>query len=58
MKIGRRAGHYISLANGAVMIKLKEGRIKDLRIALGSVAPAPMRAIKAETFLSAERSIT
>ncbi len=51
MKIGKRAGHDISLANGAVMIKLREGRIKDARIALGSVAPIPMRALKAETFL-------
>jgi len=51
MKIGRRAGHDISLANGAVMIKLREGRIEDARIALGSVAPIPMRALKAEAFL-------
>jgi carbon-monoxide dehydrogenase medium subunit len=51
MKIGRRAGHDISVVNGAVMIKLKDGRIKDARIALGSVAHTPMRALKAETFL-------
>jgi len=51
IKIGRRTGHDISLASGAVMVELKKGRIEDARIALGSVAPIPMRAIKAEAFL-------
>jgi CO/xanthine dehydrogenase FAD-binding subunit len=51
MKIGRRNGHDISLVNGAVMLKLSNGRIEDLCIALGSVGPTPMRALKTETFL-------
>jgi len=51
MKVGRRVGHDISLANGAVMVKLNKDRIEDVCIALGSVAPIPMRAIKTEAFL-------
>jgi carbon-monoxide dehydrogenase medium subunit len=51
MKVGRRVGHDISLANGAVVVKLNKDRIEDVRIALGSVAPIPMRAIKTEAFL-------
>ena len=51
MKVGRRVGHDISLANVAVMVKLKKGCVEDVRIALGSVAPTPMRAIETEAFL-------
>jgi carbon-monoxide dehydrogenase medium subunit len=51
MKVGRRLGHDISLANVAVMVKLNKDRIEDVRIALGSVAPTPVRAIKTEAFL-------
>ena len=51
MKVGRRLGHDISLANVAVMVRLKKDLVDDVRIALGSVAPTPVRAIKTEAFL-------
>ena len=51
MKVGRRVGQDISLANGAVMVRLKMDCVEDVRIALGSVAPTPMRAIETEAFL-------
>lgn len=51
MKVGRRVGHDISVASGAVMVTLKKDCVEDVRIALGSVAPTPMRAIETEAFL-------
>jgi CO/xanthine dehydrogenase FAD-binding subunit len=51
MKVGRRVGHDISVANVAVVVKLKKDCVEDVRIALGSVAPTPMRAIETEAFL-------
>jgi CO/xanthine dehydrogenase FAD-binding subunit len=51
MKVGRRVGHDISVANVAVVVKLTKDCVEDVRIALGSVAPTPMRAIETEAFL-------
>lgn len=47
-KIGRRAGHDISLVAVAVALKLADGVIDDARIALNSVAPTPVRAKSVE----------
>lgn len=51
MKVGRRAAHDLSVVNVATAITVDEGACKDVRIALGSVAPTPIRAKKAEGFL-------
>ena len=51
MKVGRRAAHDLSIVNVATAITVDEGVCKDVRIALGSVAPTPIRAKKAEGFL-------
>lgn len=51
MKVGRRAAHDLSIVNVATAITVDEGVCKNIRIALGSVAPTPIRAKKAEDFL-------
>lgn len=50
-KVGRRRGHDMSIVAAAVALKLKDGYIDDVRIALNSVAPTPVRAYAAERTL-------
>jgi carbon-monoxide dehydrogenase medium subunit len=51
-KIGLRKADAISVVSAAVVIEIGEGQqCKKVRIALGSVAPLPMRALKAEKTL-------
>ncbi|RJR19596.1 MAG: xanthine dehydrogenase family protein subunit M [Desulfobacteraceae bacterium] len=56
IKLGVRKALEISLASAAAFIRLDspEGRIKDARIALGSVAPTPLRSRSAEEVLLGE----
>ncbi len=53
MKIGRRQAMTLAVVNAAALITLdKTGRvIENVRIALGAVAPVPLRATKAESML-------
>ncbi|MEM1742467.1 MAG: FAD binding domain-containing protein [Nitrososphaerota archaeon] len=51
MKLGRRVSHILSIVNVAVAVKLDGGRIEDVKIALGSVAPTPIRAKSVEEYL-------
>lgn len=51
MKIGRRATHDLSIVNVATTVTIAEDVCKNVCIALGSVAPTPIRAKKAEAFL-------
>jgi carbon-monoxide dehydrogenase medium subunit len=53
IKLGMRKTLEISLVNVAVMISLEEKNrtIKEARVALGAVAPTPMRALSAEKLL-------
>jgi len=46
-----RTAEDISLVQVAVALGVEDGRIQEARIALGAVAPVPMRAILAETML-------
>lgn len=48
IKLGRRLHEDISVVSAACMIQLHRNVVKEVRIALGSVAPTPMRAYKAE----------
>lgn len=61
VKVGRRNALAISLASVAVTLKLREGgdegEAERIAIALGSVAPTPIRAEKAERLLT-ERGIS
>lgn len=52
IKFGRRKALTLAIVNGAAMLELdKEKKVLDCRIALGAVAPVPVRACEAEAFL-------
>ncbi|MFO1293620.1 MAG: xanthine dehydrogenase family protein subunit M [Rubrivivax sp.] len=52
VKIGRRKAQAISVVNLAGCVEMEaDGRVRDLRIALGAVAPTAMRAHRAEAAL-------
>jgi CO/xanthine dehydrogenase FAD-binding subunit len=50
-RIGRRRGFTLSVVNAAVYIERDGAKIREARIALGSVAPTPIRAPKVEAKL-------
>ena len=55
-KLGKRNALVLSVVSTAASIKLAEdGTIEDIRIALGSVAPVPLRAKKAEEVLRGKK---
>ena len=54
MKLSKTA-EDIAKVNAAVMVTLADGRCEDARIALGSVAPTPIRAIGAETMMKGQK---
>ncbi|MCB2093795.1 MAG: xanthine dehydrogenase family protein subunit M [Rhodobacteraceae bacterium] len=56
-KLARRKGDAITVVGVAVGLGLKGGRCVGVRIALGSVAPTPMRARKAEGLLEGEAPV-
>jgi carbon-monoxide dehydrogenase medium subunit len=52
LKLGSRgAGTDIAMVAVSVLVTLREGRLEDVRIALASVAPTPIRARQAEDML-------
>jgi CO/xanthine dehydrogenase FAD-binding subunit len=51
VKLGRREGEDIAIASAAVYLELKGDIVEKARIALGSVAPTPIRARMAEKLL-------
>ncbi|MCK5793164.1 MAG: xanthine dehydrogenase family protein subunit M [Anaerolineales bacterium] len=52
IKVGKRSGMAISVANTAVAVEMNDkGKISDIRIALGSVAPTVIRCRKIEQAL-------
>jgi len=53
-KFGLRKGQALALVNGAAALRLEGGRIVAPRIALGAVAPTPIRALKAEALLTGQ----
>lgn len=53
-KLARRHGDAITVTGVAVSLALRGGRCTRARIALGSVAPIPMRARKAEALLEGQ----
>ena len=51
LKIRDRASYAFALVSVAAALDLAGGKIKDIRIAMGGVAPKPWRALKAEKSL-------
>jgi len=55
IKLGKRKAMAIAVVSVAARLTLDEvGKILEARIALGSVAPIPMRAVKAEAVLEGQ----
>jgi carbon-monoxide dehydrogenase medium subunit len=55
IKLGKRKAMAIAVVSAAVRLTLEEGgRIAQARIALGSVAPIPLRAVQAEAELEGQ----
>jgi carbon-monoxide dehydrogenase medium subunit len=51
LKLGRRRAMTLSIVNVAVYLTMENGRCREARIALGSVAPTPIRCPGAEGML-------
>ena len=51
IKLGRRNAFTLSIVSVATLVRVKDGIFDDVRIALGAVAPTPIRALKAEEHL-------
>jgi CO/xanthine dehydrogenase FAD-binding subunit len=54
IKFGLRKGQALALVNAASAFRIEDSKFKDVRIALGAVAPVVMRAVKAETVLEGQ----
>ncbi len=51
IKFGRRSSFTLSIASVASMVKVVDGVFSDVRVALGSVAPKPVRSLSVEKAL-------
>ncbi len=51
LKLGRRNSFTLSIVSVATMVRVEDGVFSDVRIALGSVAPTPVRAHSVEKYL-------
>lgn len=51
VKFGKRSAQVIAVVNAAAWVRVRGRRIEDARIALGAVAPTPIRARSAEALL-------
>ena len=51
IKLGLRQAMAISLATVALILEVEKNKVADVRIAMGSIAPTPLRLIKVEGFL-------
>ncbi len=56
-KVGTRRAQAISKVSLAAAARVESGRISDIRLALGSVAPVPLRCLATERFV-VENSLT
>ncbi len=51
IKLGLRQAMAISVVTVAMVLEIEENRVKDIRVAMGSVAPTPLRLFETEEFL-------
>jgi carbon-monoxide dehydrogenase medium subunit len=51
IKLGLRQAMAISVVTIAMILKIEKNKVKDVRIAMGSIAPIPLRLFKTEDFL-------
>ncbi|HEU97696.1 MAG TPA: xanthine dehydrogenase family protein subunit M [Fervidicoccus fontis] len=57
-KIGRRHAFTLSVVSMAIAVKIENGIFSDVRIAMGSVAPKPVRALNVEKELIGKEAKT
>ena len=55
LKLSSRSAMELAIVGVAVLVILQNGVCKDIRVALGAVAPTPIRAKKAENILRGQR---
>jgi len=55
LKLGRRKTFTLSVVTAAACVELKDKMLKNVRIALGAVAPTPIRAWRTEKFLIGQK---
>ena len=51
MKLGRRKAFTLSVVSAAAFVRARKGKFEEVRVALGAVAPIPMRSRKVEEAL-------
>ena len=56
LKFGRRRAQVLAVVNAASWVRLQQGTIAEVRIALGAAAPTPMRARAAEDLLRGQKA--
>lgn len=54
LKLGRRKAMTLSVVNVAVRLEMEGARCKDARIALGAMAPVPLRCTRAEGLIKGQ----
>jgi len=54
-KFGLRKGQALALVNAAAALEIIDGKIEEARIALGAVAPTPVRSLSAEKHLNGKK---
>lgn len=55
-KFGLRKGQALALVNAAAALELRDGMIAAPRMAIGAVAPTPLRAVRAEAHLDGRKA--
>lgn len=55
LKLGRRKAMSLSVVNTAVRLHLSGGICREVRIAVGAIAPTPLRCLEAESLLTGKR---
>jgi carbon-monoxide dehydrogenase medium subunit len=50
-KVGRRRAMRLAVVNAAACLKMEGGVVRDVRLAMGTVAPIPVRLYRTEEFL-------
>lgn len=56
MKLGRRKAFTLAVVSAAAFARTRKGKFEEVRVALGAVAPIPMRGRKVEEALKGARS--
>ena len=51
MKLGRRKAFTLSIVSAAAFARVRRGKFEEVRVALGAVAPTPIRGRKVEEAL-------